>query len=174
MEGLLCYVWSVFKNISDVFPNCFKFHGIQTSAFPPYTLPMLWSNIIFILHAIFFSFSTSSLYTWISCSCTSVNICWWRNNNLLFSEPSIFGAYRYLSNITLFPRLKRRAVKIQALWVVAASDVNCMCTIFINTHIYLSAGSTASHSVSLLFWKTAVHRKNVRGKIYYSHIPLSN
>lgn len=47
----------------------------------------------------------------------------------------------------LFLDLVMKAVYIQGLWVVAPFHICCMCTLFTNIHFYLSAGSTASHSV---------------------------
>lgn len=136
-----------------------KFHGTLTSVFPPYILLVLWSNMIFFLHAIYCLFSTSSLPTTI-CKSTYVEetttVCCFQSSNFIFGS---------LSVIAMFLGLKRKAVNIQALWVVAALDICRMCTLFTNVHMYLSAGSAASHSVLALLETSSPPQKGM-GHIY--------
>lgn len=161
MEGLLYNVCSVWKT-SDVFALFLKF--LHTLAFPPYILLVLWSNIIYFLHAVYcFSHLCSPECRAAVCKSTYADettiICCFQSPNF------IFGAFRYLSDksfqifiwyVPLFPE-EERAHSLPTT----------------NMHIYLSAGSTASHSVLALLENSSPPQKDM-GYIYYSHIPLSN
>lgn len=150
-------------------PQIFRFHGIHTLAFPPHT-PRCYEAILFSLcmqptaHSLFPLCSPESQAT--VCQSTYAD---WRVQISYF----IFGVFRYLSDITMLSfSLKRKAVNIQALWVVAASDLHVLHVhTYTKKHIYISAGSTASHSVLALQENSSPPQKGM-GYIHYSQIPL--
>lgn len=97
-----CVMYDLSEKHIKCLPPCFKFHGMQTSAFSPYILLVLWSNIIFFLHAIYCLLSTSSFLSPESHAAVHQST-WWNNNELLISEPKchiwcfqIFIWYNYV------------------------------------------------------------------------------
>lgn len=136
-------------------PPFVKFHGMQTSTFPSYILLVIWSNflsacyLLLTLSFLFAHLNLMQLYI-------SQHMLMKQQKKCCFQSPNlIFGAFRYLTDITMFLCLKRKAVNIRALWVVAALDICRMCQhahlSFCWLNCFTHTQSTAKRYVTVIF-----------------------